>query len=235
VSEPEDTMKGSWSARQRVAAVCMLAGAAVCISPLGSPQVGLGLGIVLALCGLSGFPKLAKRLSRILIQASIVLLGLTIDLGQVQRAGLSGLAFAAGTIGGAFALGLLMARVLGVEGQLATLLCSGTAICGGSAIAATSSVIRAKESHTSIALACVFILNAVALYAFPAIGHALDLSQHQFGAWAAVAIHDVASVVGAGKAYGEVAQQDATIIKLARVLWIVPVTLVAGWYWRRRD
>jgi uncharacterized integral membrane protein (TIGR00698 family) len=208
---------------------------AACVSPWGTPQLGLLLGIVLALAGLAAYPKQSRKLSRLLIQACIVLLGLTIDLHQVQGAGLSGLAFAAGTIVGAFALGLLLARLLGVEGKLATLLCAGTAVCGGSAIAATSSVIRAKESATSIALACVFILNAVALYLFPWLGHRFDLTQHQFGAWAAIAIHDVASVVGAGAAYGDIARDDATIIKLARVLWIIPIALLAGWWWRRHD
>lgn len=208
---------------------------AVCVSPWGTPQLGLLMGILLALAGLTAFARQSRKVSRLLIQACIVLLGLTIDLHQVQRAGLSGLAFAAGTIVGAFALGLVLARLLSVEGKLATLLCAGTAVCGGSAIAATSSVIRAKEASTSIALACIFMLNAAALYLFPWLGHRMELTQHQFGAWAAIAIHDVASVVGAGAAYGDIAREDATIIKLARVLWIIPIALIAGWWWRRHD
>ena len=215
--------------------VLMVAGICVCGSPWGSPQLGLLLGVCIALLDLTAYPKFSKRLSRLCIQASIVLLGLTIDLEQVARAGLSGLGFAAGTIVGAFALGLAFARLLKVDGKLATLLCSGTAICGGSAIAATSTVIRAREAHTSIALACVFILNAAALYLFPFIGHRIGMTEHQFGAWAAVAIHDVASVVGAADAYGPIARQDATIIKLVRVLWIIPIALIAGWWWRRHD
>lgn len=221
--------------RAVIGEVLIVVAAAVCVSPWGSPQVGLLMGMALALAGLTWRPRLAKKLSRVLIQACIVLLGLTINLSEVARAGVSGLVFAAGTIAGAFVVGLALARLLRVEGKLATLLCSGTAVCGGSAIAATSSVIRARDAHTSIALACVFLLNALALYLFPWLGHRLDLSQHQFGAWAAVAIHDVASVVGAGAAYGEVARADATIIKLVRVLWIVPIALATGWYWRRRD
>lgn len=218
-----------------VSAILLVIGLGVCLSPWGSPQLGLLMGIAFALAGLSAYPKLCKKASRFLIQASIVLLGLTINLVDVGRAGASGLAFAAGTIVGAFALGMLLARLFNVEGKLATLLCAGTAVCGGSAIAATSTVIRARESHTSIALACVFILNAAALYIFPFLGHQLDMTQHQFGAWAAVAIHDVASVVGAADAYGPIARQDATIIKLARVLWIIPIALVTGWWWRRHD
>ncbi len=202
------------------------------LATYGAP-IALTLGIALALSNLSAFPKESKKLSRMLIQVAIVLLGLSIDLHQVIDAGVSGLAFAAGTIVGTFALGYTLARLLNVEKILATLLSSGTAICGGSAIAATGSVIRAGDGPMSVALACVFVLNAVALYIFPPIGHALDLSQEQFGAWAAVAIHDVSSVVGAAAQYGPQAVDEATVIKLVRTLWIVPVSIGCAWALKR--
>ncbi len=192
--------------------------------------MALLIGIVLAVLGLSAFASLAKKHSRTLMQVAIVMLGLSIDLSQVARAGVPGLAFAAGTIVLVFALGAVVARWLSLERNVAALVASGTAICGGSAIAATSTVIRATAAQTSVALGVVFVLNAIALFVFPPLGQWLGLSQQQFGAWAAVAIHDMASVTGAGKAFGPEALEQATVIKLTRVLWIVPVALALGWY-----
>lgn len=212
-----------------------LAAVAFALTPWASAPLALALGLALALLGLTAWEKPAKKISRLLIQASIVLLGLSIDLGQVARAGASGIGLAAGTILGTFALGLLLGRLFRTETKVTTLLCSGTAICGGSAIAATGAVIRAAEAQMSVALAAVFSLNALALYVFPPIGHALDLSQQQFGAWAAIAIHDMSSVVGAGRTYGDEALKVATVIKLSRVLWIVPVSMLAGWLVRRYE
>ncbi|MGD9689315.1 MAG: YeiH family protein [Phycisphaerales bacterium] len=206
-----------------------------CLSPTASAPIALALGLILALLNLTAWEPLAKRSSRLLIQVSIVLLGFSIDLHEVVRAGATGMLFAAGTIAGSFALGALVGRWLKIDAKLTTLLSSGTAICGGSAIAATGAVIRASDAQMSVALAAVFLLNAVALYLFPPIGHALSLSQTQFGAWAAIGIHDMSSVVGAGRMYGDEALATATVIKLARVLWIVPVGLLAGWIVRRAE
>jgi uncharacterized integral membrane protein (TIGR00698 family) len=111
----------------------------------------------------------------------------------------------------------------------------GTAICGGSAIAAMVPVLRPKEHEASVALATVFLLNALALFVFPAVGHAVHLSDSQFGLWAALAIHDTSSVVGAAVAWGGKAVDIATTIKLARALWIVPLTLAAGVWQARRS
>lgn len=205
----------------------------LCLTPAMSPPLALTLGIVLAITGLTAWEKQAKKYSRLIIQMCIVCLGLSIDLREVARAGLSGMAFAAGTILGTFALGAALGRMLGTETKVTTLVCSGTAICGGSAIAATGSVIKASDAQMSVSLATVFSLNAIALYVFPPIGLALGLSQQQFGTWAAVAIHDMSSVVGAGSAYGNEALATATVIKLSRVLWIVPVSILAGWMVRR--
>lgn len=218
-----------------VRVVLAVVGMMVCALVFPSPQIGLGIGAVLALVGLGWTGKWAGNLSRWLIRGCIVLLGFTIDLEQVSRAGLSGIAFTVATLVLAFVVGAALAKMLKVEGKLATLICAGTAVCGGSAIVATSAVIRVSRATMSIAFACVFILNVVALYAFPAIGRLLDLSEHQFGAWAAVAIHDVASVVGAGEEYGPIAKEDATVIKLTRVLWLAPMIMAIAWFWKRRD
>jgi hypothetical protein len=194
-------------------AVFLLAGAA-CVTPWVSAAGGLAIGMALALLGLTAYGPQGKKLSRTLIQAGVVLLGFSIPLQEVARAGTTGLAFAAGTIVLVFGLGWLLGRWLGTE----QLLSAGTAICGGSAIAATGAVISATAAQISVATATVFLLNACGVYAYPVIGQALGLSQEQFGAWAAVGIHDVAGVVAAGKAYGDVALQQATVIKLTRVL-----------------
>ncbi len=195
---------------------------------MASAPIALALGLVLALLGLTAWDKQSRKASRLIIQISIVLLGFSISLEEVAKAGASGLLFAAGTIMGTFALGWVMGLALDTEAKVTTLLCSGTAICGGSAIAATGSIIRATDAQMSVALAAVFTLNAIALYVFPPLGHALDLSQTQFGTWAAVAIHDMSSVVGAAKVYGDEALKVATVIKLSRVLWIMPVSILAA-------
>ncbi len=201
---------------------------------LGAPAA-LAVGIALALAGLAAFEKPAKNAAKWLIQASIVLLGLSIPLTEVARAGLAGLALAVGTIALVFAASLALGRVLGTPRPLTALLTSGTAICGGSAIAATSSVIGASPAHTSVALAVVFLLNACGVYAYPPIGHALGLSAEQFGAWAAIGIHDTAGVVAAAKSYSDAALDQATVIKLTRVLWIVPVAFALAAWLRRAE
>ncbi len=204
--------------------------ALACLTPWASSPAALAAGVLLALLNLTVWEKSAKQASRLLIQWSIVLLGFSIDLQQVARAGAAGVTFAAATILVTFLLGWALGRWLGTEAKVTTLLCSGTAICGGSAIAATGSVIRATDAQMSVALAAVFALNAVALWIFPPLGHALGMSQAQFGTWAAVAIHDMSSVVGAGRAFGDEALDVATVVKLSRVLWIVPVSLLAAWF-----
>ncbi|MDF4805168.1 putative sulfate exporter family transporter, partial [Vibrio parahaemolyticus] len=132
------------------------------------------------------------------------------------------------TIVGTLVIGSLIAKVIKLETTTAYLISSGTAICGGSAIAAVAPAIRAKDEQIGLALATVFVLNSLALFIFPVIGHALNLDQHTFGTWAAIAIHDTSSVVGAASAYGEEALTTATTLKLARALWIIPVALISA-------
>jgi len=216
-----------------VARAVFVLAAIACVLPWCTPAYALGLGLLLALCGLVAWPDQSRRLSKLLIQVSVVLMGFGMDLGELARAGALGLVFAAGSIALTFALGALLGRWLGTAPRLTLLLSSGTAICGGSAIAAVGAATGAIGAEMSVAIATVFVLNGIALYAFPPLGHLLELGQVQFGTWAAVAIHDVSSVVGAASAYGDEALQVATAVKLARTLWIAPVALLAGWWWSR--
>lgn len=164
------------------------------------------------------------------MQTSIVLLGFSIPLAEVLRAGLSGLGLTLGTVLLALAAGIALGRLLRVEAHITTLLTAGTAICGGSAIVATGAAIRASAASISLATAIVFLLNAGGVYAYPPLGRWMGLSEIQFGTWAGIGIHDTAGVVAAGKVFGPVALDQATIVKLTRVLWIVPVSLgLAAW------
>jgi len=218
--------------------VICAAGAALCAAPLMRPEYSLALGVIIALIGLAPPGDLVKKSSRILIQICVVLLGATMNLHELWRAGVTGLSFAFGTIVATFALGIVLALWLRIDQKLATLISSGTAICGGSAIAAVGSTIRATSTHMSVAIGVVFILNAVGLWVFPPLGHWFNLSNQQFGVWCAVAIHDVSSVVGAAGQYSaagdrsEEALHVATAVKLSRTLWIVPIALVAAWFFR---
>ena len=189
------------------------------------PVAALLGGTALALTVGNPDPAFTRRWGRTLLQTSVVLLGFSMDLGTVARAGGRGFLFSVVSIAVVFGLGALLTRGLGVRRVTGTLVAAGTAICGGSAIAAVASVLDAPEEDTSVALGTVFLLNAVALLAFPPLGHLMGLSQTQFGTWAGIAIHDVASVVGAGTAYGPRALDVATATKLARVLFLVPIVL----------
>ena len=210
------------------------AGAVFCLTPWGSPPLALALGIAIALLAGDPLPPFAKGLSRSLLQVSVVLLGFSMELKTVLRAGETGMLFAAATILLTLLAGRLSGRWLGVGERTSILISSGTAICGGSAIAAVSSVIGAEDEEISVALGTVFLLNGAGLYLFPVLGHLLGLSQLGFGTWAGVAIHDISSVVGASSVYGVPALERATAVKLARALWIAPLSLAAAIFWRRR-
>lgn len=204
---------------------------AFCVTPWCSPPIALALGLALALTLGSPF-KTAKQ-TKYLLQASVVGLGFGMNLHKVFAAGRTGFLFTLATIAGTLLLGYLLGRAMNVGRGAAHLISSGTAICGGSAIAAVGPVIGASDEDMSVSLGTVFILNSIALFAFPAIGHALHLTQEQFGIWAAIAIHDTSSVVGAASAYGAEALQIATTVKLTRALWIVPLALGTAVAFRR--
>ncbi len=191
------------------------------------PAEALFLGIAIALTIGAPYAKTNKKVSKYLLQASVVGLGFGMNLHSALASGREGMLFTIVSVVGVMIIGVALGKLLRVNPKNAYLISSGTAICGGSAIAAVAPIIDADDNDTSLALATIFILNAIALFIFPPIGETLGLSQQQFGTWAAIAIHDTSSVVGAGAAYGEEALQVATTIKLTRALWIFPLALVS--------
>ena len=206
-----------------IAKFLFLAGFVFVLSPWASPPIALTLGLVLGLSVGNPFHAQTRKTSKYLLQASVVLLGFGMNFAQVVRAGRSGFLYTAIGITFAMLVGLTLARLFSVKPTAGFLIATGTAICGGSAIAAVGPVAGANDEEMSIALGTVFILNSVALVIFPMIGTALHLTQMQFGLWAALAIHDTSSVVGAATKYGAVALAVGTTVKLARALWIVPM------------
>jgi len=201
---------------------------------LSSPPIALALGLALALALGNPFPQFTQRWSKILLQLSVVGLGFGMNLGEVLRAGRSGFLYTVIGITFAVACGLLLGRIFAVRQTPAVLISVGTAICGGSAIAAVGPVLDANEDDMAVSLGTIFILNAVALFIFPAIGHAFALTQKQFGLWAALAIHDTSSVVGAAARYGSLALAIATTVKLTRALWIIPVAFATALFNQRK-
>lgn len=201
------------------------AGLIVSASGYVSPPIALTVGIIFGLSVSHPLPADSRDLSRFLLQASVVALGFGMNLHEVIKAGRSGFVYTALGITFALIVGLALGNFLQVRGNASYLITTGTAICGGSAIAAIAPIIQADEQETAVSLATIFILNSVALIAFPLIGAAQHLSQTQFGLWAALAIHDTSSVVGAASKYGEQALIVGTTVKLARALWIVPLAL----------
>jgi len=206
-----------------------------CLTPWIAPPVALLLGLAVALFIGHPFLHLNHKATHVLLQMSVVGLGFGMNVGSAFKAGKEGFAFTVASIAGTLIVGVLMGFFFGIDKKTSLLISGGTAICGGSAIAALSPVIRAEESQVSVALGVVFILNSVALFLFPVVGHLFHLSQTQFGLWSAIAIHDTSSVVGAAGRYGPEAFQMATTVKLARALWIVPVSLLAAFFFRLRQ
>ena len=200
-----------------------------------TPPEALFLGLAFALvCGQS-HPKFNKKTSKYLLQYSVVGLGFGMNLHSALASGKEGMEFTVISVIGTLVIGWFIGRKLfKIDRNTAYLISSGTAICGGSAIAAVGPVLKAKDSEMSVALGTIFVLNAIALFVFPVIGHWLGMSQHEFGTWAAIAIHDTSSVVGAGAAYGEEALKVATTIKLTRALWIIPLAFVTSFLFKSK-
>ena len=205
--------------------VFFILGLLFALSPLASPPVALALGLVFGLFFAHPFLKKSQKISKTLLQICVVGLGFGMNLQEVLKAGRSGFFYTALSIAFALSIGWLLGKLLKVGRTNSYLISVGTAICGGSAIAAVGPVAGATDDEMSVSLGTVFILNSVALIVFPFVGAWLDLSQTQFGLWAALAIHDTSSVVGAGAKFGAGALAVGTTVKLARALWIVPVTL----------
>jgi uncharacterized integral membrane protein (TIGR00698 family) len=216
--------------RQVVFAAAVL----LCLTPLVSAPVALVLGLLIALFVGHPFLHLNHRATHWLLQVSVVGLGFGINAATALKAGREGFLFTVVSILGTLSFGLLLGRWMKIDRKTSLLISGGTAICGGSAIAALAPVIRAEERQVSVALGAVFILNSVALFLFPVVGHWVGLSQTQFGLWSAIAIHDTSSVVGAAGRYGPEALAIATTVKLARALWIIPVSVGAALAFRKR-
>lgn len=196
-----------------------------CLSPFVSPPIALLLGLIVA--NISGHPflHLNHKATSILLQISVVGLGFGMNVNSAVAAGKEGFLFTVASIISTLVLGTFLGKWLKIDKKTSHLISSGTAICGGSAIAAIAPVIKAEEKQTSVALGTIFILNSIALFLFPFIGHLLNMTQNEFGLWCAIAIHDTSSVVGAANKYGPAALQVATTVKLARALWIIPVAI----------
>lgn len=200
----------------------------LCLTGFISPPIALLLGLVVA--NLSGHPflELNHKATNILLQVSVIGLGFGMNVNSALSAGKEGFIFTVASIFSTLILGYFIGKWFKIEKKTSHLISCGTAICGGSAIAAIAPVLKSDDKQTSVALGVIFILNSIALFLFPAIGHWLDLSQQEFGLWCAIAIHDTSSVVGAANKYGPEALQIATTVKLARALWIIPVALLTA-------
>lgn len=215
--------------------VIFLLAVVLCLSPLVSPPIALLMGLIIAQFIGHPYLHLNHKATHILLQVSVVGLGFGMNVTSALKAGKEGILFTIVSIIGTLAIGFFMGKFLKIEKKTSYLISAGTAICGGSAIAAISPVIKAQEKQISVALGTIFILNSVALFLFPFIGHQLNLSQSQFGMWCAIAIHDTSSVVGAASKYGPQALEIATTVKLARALWIIPVAFLSTFIFKNKD
>ena len=200
-----------------------------------SPALALLFGLLYAMVFNNPFPKFNKKASKYLLQASVVGLGFGMNIIESLKSGYDGMIFTIVSVFGVMILGVTIGYLLHINRKTSYLIASGTAICGGSAIAAVGPVIKANENEMAISLGVIFILNAIALFIFPPIGHYFNLTETQFGTWAAIAIHDTSSVVGAGEAFGATALQTATLIKLTRALWIIPLALITMMFFRDKS
>ncbi len=203
---------------------------------MGLPQVSAPIallaGLIFAFTFKNPCPKFNKKTSKYLLQVAVVCLGFNMNLQESLKSGSEGMLFTVVSVVGVMCLGVLLGYWLHINRKTSYLISSGTAICGGSAIAAVGPVVKADENEMAVSLGVIFILNSIALFIFPPLGHLFEMTQEQFGTWAAIAIHDTSSVVGAGEIYGETAMKTATLIKLTRALWIIPLALVTMFIFR---
>lgn len=211
--------------------------------PFITPAVALFMGLAYAILLSNPMPKMAKKTSKYLLQVAVVCLGFGMNLHDSLASGRDGMMFTIVSVAAVMIIGYFVGRMLKVDNKTSYLISSGTAICGGSAIAAVAPIVKADDNSMSVALGTVFILNAIALFIFPPIGHWLGMTQEQFGEWAAIAIHDTSSVVGAGEAYDTmyfpgqegIALQIATLIKCTRALWIIPLAIITTFIYREKS
>jgi uncharacterized integral membrane protein (TIGR00698 family) len=208
--------------------ILFVLGLLFCLTRWASPPLALVAGLFFGAIASHPYPGESRQISKYLLQAAVVGLGFGMNLQQVLRAGRSGFLYTAVGIAFALIVGAAVGKLVAVQPRSSFLISTGTAICRGSAIAAVGPVVGATEDEMSVSLGTIFMLNSVALLTFPSIGTALKLSQTQFGLWAALAIHDTSSVVGACAKYGLPALAIGTTVKLARALWIVPITVATA-------
>jgi len=215
--------------------IIFLTGLVFCFTPFASPPIALALGLVIAFTMSHPFKEFNHRAIKYLLEISVVGLGFGLNFGEVIKAGKAGVLFTVVSIAATLIVGWLIGKALSINKKISYLISAGTAICGGSAIAAIAPIINAHEDEVAIALGAIFILNSIALFLFPPLGHFLGLTMKQFGMWAAIAIHDTSSVVGASAKYGDEALKIATIVKLTRALWIVPVSLGTIFFLKKKS
>ncbi len=207
--------------------------AVVLLVPLawyGNPAIALFTGIALSLWRNAPLGFAGNQLGRLALQSAIVLLGLTLNITRVVEVSGDSLWIVVTYVLSVLGVGLLLARLLRLEYPSGLLMSAGTAICGGTAIATLAPIVKARADQLGVAIGIVFVLNAIALFSFPVIGHALAMTQQQFGVWSALAIHDTSSVLATAAVYGDEALQVATTVKLSRTLWLIPLALVVSLY-----
>jgi uncharacterized integral membrane protein (TIGR00698 family) len=215
--------------------ILVIALSILCLTPYISASLALILGVATALAFGNPFSEATRKITPRLLSVAIIGMGAGMNLITVASVGSRGFGYTAAGIFLTLGAGFLLKKILRIEQGVSVLISVGTAICGGSAIAAVAPVIRAKNHEISVALGIVFLLNAAALFIFPPLGHLFGLTQHQFGLWSALAIHDTSSVVGATMQYGAEALQVGTTVKLARALWIVPVAFFMGYLFNKKS
>ena len=221
--------------RNIIVRLIFIAIALFCLTPFVSPPIALFMGLMVAQFVGHPFLHYNHRFTQFLLKTSIVGLGFGMNIYSAFKAGKEGVLFTVVSIIATLVLGYFLGKFLKIENKTAYLVSTGTAICGGSAIAAVSPIIKAEQKEISVALGAVFILNSIALLVFPFIGHKIQLTQTQFGLWCAIAIHDTSSVVGAASKYGTQALEMATTVKLARALWIIPVSFISTYLFKNKD
>lgn len=203
-----------------------------CIPEFISPPIALVIGILFAQTIGHPFKQFNQKAIHILLQVSVVGLGFGMQAKKAFEIGKENFFLTLTFILITLVLGYIIGKIFRIENKVSFLIAAGTAICGGSAIAAISPAIKAQEKEITVALGTILILNSIALFIFPTIGRALNLSQMQFGIWSAVAIHDTSSVVGAANKYGSEALAIATTAKLSRALWVVPIAFIASYLFK---
>jgi uncharacterized integral membrane protein (TIGR00698 family) len=216
---------------ERQRALGAWAAVAIVLTPLvwyGNPAIALLAGTALSLVWRGRLDIGGQRVGRLSLQTAIVLLGASLSIGRVLEVSADNLALVASYVLGVLGFGLVLGRLMAVERVSRLLMTAGTAICGGTAIATLAPIVRARPDQVGVAIGIVFLLNAIALFTFPEVGHLLALSERDFGRWVAVAIHDTSSVVATAAVYGEEALRVATTVKLGRTLWLIPLALVVA-------